>query len=106
MFYIFKEALLVWKSSNPMEMEWADTIEKNFTKEELEKLENWCIYIDGSINETQAYLDIKANKYKELRRAEYPDWRTFADAYVKWDDIAMQEYKDACLAVKLKFPKP
>ena len=48
----------------------------------------------------------KANEYKGLRKAEYPEWTDFADAWVKDDQPAMDKYRADCLAVKAKFPKP
>ena len=50
-------------------------------------------------------LDRKANEYKALRKAEYPAWEDFADAWVKNDQVAMDKYRSDCLAVKLKYPK-
>ena len=46
------------------------------------------------------------NEYKVLRKAEYPEWTDFADAWVKNDQVAMDKYRADCLAVKVKFPKP
>lgn len=43
--------------------------------------------------------------YKELRAAEYPDYREYLDGIVKGDQAQVQAYVDACLAVKAKYPK-
>jgi hypothetical protein len=40
------------------------------------------------------------------RRAEYPPVTDYLDAVVKNDQVAVQAYIDACLAVKAKYPKP
>jgi len=40
------------------------------------------------------------------RIREYPPLSDFADAWVKQDDVALEEYRQACLAVKAKYPKP
>ena len=48
----------------------------------------------------------EANEYKELRKESYPDWREFADAWVKNDNIALEKYRQKCLDVKIKYPKP
>ena len=43
--------------------------------------------------------------YQELRKAEYPPMEDFADAWVKDDVVAMEQYKQDCLLVKAKYPK-
>ena len=43
--------------------------------------------------------------YKELRQAEYPPMAEYLDGIVKGDIAQQQSYIDACLAVKLKYPK-
>jgi hypothetical protein len=45
-------------------------------------------------------------QYKKLRAAEYPNFRDYLDGIVKGDQEQIQEYIDACLAVKAKYPKP
>jgi len=37
--------------------------------------------------------------------AEYPDFRLYLDGVVKNDQQQIQDYIDACLAVKAKYPK-
>lgn len=44
--------------------------------------------------------------YRELRAAAYPDYREYLDGIVKGDAAQVQGYIDACLAVKVKYPKP
>lgn len=46
------------------------------------------------------------NEYQRLRASEYPPVTDYLDAVVKGDTKQMQAYKDACLAVKAKYPKP
>lgn len=43
--------------------------------------------------------------YSDLRRQEYPPMTEYLDAVVKGDDVAIQDYRDKCLAVKAKHPK-
>ena len=43
--------------------------------------------------------------YKELRAKEYPPIVDYVDAVVKDDTEAIEAYKEACLAVKAKYPK-
>ena len=43
--------------------------------------------------------------YQELRAAAYPPFADYLDGVVKGDAAQIQAYKDACLAVKLFYPK-
>jgi hypothetical protein len=43
--------------------------------------------------------------YVDKRTAEYPPMSEYLDAIVKDDADAIQAYKNACLAVKAKYPK-
>jgi len=45
-------------------------------------------------------------KYQILRKHEYPDFHRYLDGIVKGDQLQIKEYTDACLNVKLKYPKP
>lgn len=47
-----------------------------------------------------------APTYAQLRAAEYPPLLDLIDGLVKDDQAQVQAYKDACLAVKAKYPKP
>ena len=47
----------------------------------------------------------KLLNYKILREPLYPKQSEYLDAIVKEDEVAIQEYKDKCLAIKLKYPK-
>lgn len=44
--------------------------------------------------------------YRRKRASEYPPATDYLDAMVKGDTTQMQQYVDACLAVKAKYPKP
>ena len=44
--------------------------------------------------------------YVEQRSSAYPSIKNFLDAWVKNDEVALEEYRQACLAVKAKYPKP
>ena len=44
--------------------------------------------------------------YRVLRAAEYPPITDYIDGVVKGDQVQVQAYIDACLAVKAKYPKP
>lgn len=63
-----------------------------------------------SINDDSEYISnrvakIKANLYKELRKAEYPSMEEYIDAVVKGDMVAIDEYIAKCLEIKAKYPK-
>lgn len=47
----------------------------------------------------------KLNHYTALRRNEYPPLEDFVDAWVKNDQIALEEYRQKCLEIKSKYPK-
>ncbi len=44
--------------------------------------------------------------YKDFRAFEYPDFTDYLDGIVKGDEAQIQAWKEACLAVKAKYPKP
>lgn len=46
------------------------------------------------------------NRYKIQREAEYPQITEYIDAWVKDDLVGLETYKEKCLAVKTKYPKP
>jgi len=62
--------------------------------------------------DVQPLVDIKQQAefekedYYRKRLYSYPDLGDFVDAYIKGDENAMEEYKQKCLAVKAKYPKP
>lgn len=47
----------------------------------------------------------KLLNYQILREPLYPNQSEYLDAMVKGDELAIQLYKDKCLAVKSKYPK-
>lgn len=50
--------------------------------------------------------EYEAAEYQRKRAAEYPDFREYLDGVVKGDAKQVQAYKDACMAIKSKYPKP
>ena len=61
----------------------------------------------GILNyEKQRQAEIVGMDYVRQRITEYPMVSDFLDAWVKNDQAALEEYRQACLAVKAKFPKP
>ena len=49
---------------------------------------------------------LAAIEYQRKRAAEYSPVTDYLDGIVKGDTAQVQAYIDACLAVKLKYPKP
>ena len=45
-------------------------------------------------------------EYQRLRAKEYPDFKEYLDGIVKGNQEQIQAYIDACIAVKVKYPKP
>lgn len=87
---------------------------------DLEATEEVVIGIDGEGNDifetrlvnvyepvdvSEQMIDWKLDNYQILREPLYPKQSEYLDAVVKEDEVAIQEYKDKCLAVKLKYPK-
>lgn len=53
----------------------------------------------------EAIAEMEKTAYINKRQNEYPPITDFVDAWVKQDDIALEEYRLSCLAVKAKYPK-
>jgi hypothetical protein len=67
--------------------------------------------VDLTADEILALQAAEANRIAELpydqkRANEYPDFRDYLDGIVKNDQKQIQDYIDACNAVKAKYPKP
>lgn len=78
------------------------TAEGNIPFTEEEELER-------DLEEAQARAaieDYEKSEYQRLRVAEYPDFKDYLDGIVKGDQEQIQQYINACLAVKEKYPKP
>lgn len=75
---------------------------------------------EGLIEISKFDADVIGKKYFELKRdeeiskldyvrqrvTEYPEIGQFLDAWVKGDEVALSEYREKCLTVKAKYPKP
>jgi len=59
--------------------------------------------VNAEIVRLKAEYDAK--EYQRLRSKEYPSIIDYIDGIVKGDNAQVQEYIDACLAVKAKYPK-
>lgn len=71
-----------------------------FTQEEMEIWE-------ADLVKARAEREAKAKtQYQRDRAEEYPPIVDYIDGIVKGDQAQVQAYIDACLAVKVKYPKP
>jgi hypothetical protein len=62
--------------------------------------------IKVEINKSLVNAWVDSNAYKYKREREYPPITDYLDGIVKGDTEQVQDYIDACLAVKAKYPKP
>jgi hypothetical protein len=59
-----------------------------------------------NIRETNKAAAFASLSYVQKRLMDYPPVSEFIDAWVKEDATALEEYRQKCLAVKEKYPKP
>ena len=67
--------------------------------------ETRLVNVYEQVDVSEQMIDWKLDNYQILREPLYPKQSEYLDAVVKEDEVAIQEYKDKCLAVKLKYPK-
>lgn len=80
--------------------------------------DNACIPLDPANTDYAEFLKWEAEgnmpepadvppppTYQQLRAAEYPPVSDYLDAIVKGDEVQKQQYIDACLAIKERYPK-
>lgn len=60
----------------------------------------------GAPNPYPVSKEFSDKYWSQLRQFDYPPIEDLADAIVNDDEEALQKYKEACLAVKAKYPKP
>ena len=58
-----------------------------------------------AIAATKQQAEFNALSFAQKRAAEYPPMTDYLDGIVKGDEVQVQAYIDACLAVKAKYPK-
>jgi hypothetical protein len=81
----------------------ADGSQDHLIKPELIPIENSEVQ---SLVEAQQQAMFDAEDYYRKRLYSYPEIGEFLDAWVKGDEQALEEYKQKCLEVKAKYPKP
>jgi hypothetical protein len=65
----------------------------------------WIFQNNEIVSNAEADLEIKNNMYKQERLLEYPPIEEYIDGIVKGDNQQVQNYIDACNAIKAKYPK-
>lgn len=68
-------------------------------------VETKLVNVYESIDVSELAKQWKLDNYQILREPLYPKQSEYLDAMVKGDELAIQLYKDKCLAVKSKYPK-
>lgn len=68
-------------------------------------VETKLVNVYESIDVSELAKQWKLLNYQILREPLYPNQSEYLDAMVKGDELAIQLYKDKCLAVKSKYPK-
>ena len=72
----------------------------NDTEADLNELVQW------NIDNLSAPFVEPQLSYADKRKSEYPPIENYIDGVVKGNQIQIDEYIAACLAVKAKYPKP
>lgn len=67
--------------------------------------ETRLINVYGLVDISEQMKQWKLFNYQLLREPLYPKQSEYLDAMVKGDELAIQLYKDKCIAVKNKYPK-
>ena len=68
-------------------------------------IEARLINVYESIDVSEQMAEWKLCNYQLLREPLYPNQSEYLDAVVKGDEIAIQQYREKCLALKEKYPK-
>ena len=68
-------------------------------------IETRLVNVYEPVDISQQMKQWKLLNYQLLREPLYPKQSEYLDAMVKGDDLAIQLYKDKCIAVKVKYPK-
>ncbi len=68
-------------------------------------IEPRLINVYEPIDVSEQMVQGKLDNYELLRKPLYPKLEIFADAWVKDDVEAIEEYRQSCFVVKVKYPK-
>lgn len=83
-------------------MKFHTTSEGNIPFTAEEEVEWDAMETTSAIEQTE----LTRTQYQRDRAAEYPPMTDYIDGIVKGDQVQVQTYINACLAVKFKYPKP
>lgn len=85
----------------------ADGSQDNLKPAGLTEISLAEVQSQGTINyNKQREEELAGMDYYRQRLMNYPEMGEFIDAWVKNDETALEEYRQKCLAVKAKYPKP
>ena len=68
-------------------------------------IESRLINVYEPIDVSEQMAEWKLHNYQLLREPLYPSQAEYLDAVVKGDEIAIQQYREKCWAIKEKYPK-
>ena len=68
-------------------------------------VETRLVNVYEPIEVAEQMAEWKLSNYQLLREPLYPSQAEYLDALVKDDEESIRQYKDKCLAVKVKYPK-
>lgn len=92
-----------WKEDKDLEA--TEEIAVGQDEEGNDIIETRLVNVYEQVDVSEQMIDWKLDNYQILREPLYPKQSEYLDAVVKEDEVAIQEYKDKCLAVKLQYPK-
>lgn len=87
-----------------------ESVEKPSVGFDKNVTESTPILVDGKWKQVWIVTDASdaehLDRIRAARAEEYPPMSDYLDGVVKGDQAQIQQYIDACLAVKAKYPKP
>ena len=92
-----------WKVDKDLEA--TEEVATGIDSEGNDIFETRLINVYGLVDISEQMKQWKLFNYQLLREPLYPKQSEYLDAMVKGDELAIQLYKDKCIAVKLKYPK-
>ena len=92
-----------WKEDKDLEA--TEEIVVGQDEEGNDIVEPRLINVYEPIDVSEQMVEWKLCNYQLLREPLYPSQAEYLDAVVKGDEIAIQQYREKCLAIKEKYPK-
>jgi hypothetical protein len=94
MYYLIKDWKISWSSEFSLSSEWYETIQKDFSQEELEKLNSWYLYIDWEIVEWPEVKEFEKQKDIDLFKSIEKQATEKRSQYLTAQLLPEWEYKD------------